>query len=105
MECAVHKIGASLALSGPVKIGGNDADLTDWTAASTLRGRGFESRLACELTIAAGKTTLTVTAAPDDQGHWRAGEAEMDVKLISPQGYTLITSSARLTLQRAVTEG
>jgi hypothetical protein len=98
-----HKIGATLDWAGPVQIGRDFPDLSAWSAAATLRGRGFKHDLAAALIHTGGKTILRLTAAPAAQARWKSGEAALDVKFIRPDGVTLITPAALLTLEHAIT--
>jgi hypothetical protein len=98
-----HKIGATLDWAGPVQIGRDFPDLSAWSAVATLRGRGFKHMLYAALTYAGGKTILRLTATPPEQTRWKSGAAALDVKFIRPDGVTLITPTALLTLEHAIT--
>jgi hypothetical protein len=102
-----HKIGATLAWGGPIRIdspsGRSWPDLSGWTATATLRGRRFKAALACALAREDGKTILYMSATPAEQAGWRGGDAVMDVRLASPEGFVLVTRTAMLKLADPVT--
>jgi hypothetical protein len=102
-----HKIGATLAWAGPIRIdspsGRSWPDLSGWTATASLRGRRFKATLASTLSRKEDKTILTISALPSEQGNWRSGEAVMDVRLVSPEGYVFITETALIRLEDPIT--
>lgn len=102
----IHVIGATFRVSGPVRIGDEWPDITDWTVTAALRGPGFLQPFACSLAWDAEKgcTMITLEIAAEEQARWRAGRAWFDVRLVSPGGDVLVTTKVFLVLQEPVTK-
>ncbi len=98
-----HKIGASLDLVGQLTLGGQVQDMTGWTAAAHMRGPGGTYVLNAGFADAAAGA-VQLTATPAQQIGWTPGRYVIDVRLESPAGQVLISSTAQIVLTEAVTQ-
>ncbi|MFN3985739.1 MAG: hypothetical protein ACK4KV_09615 [Rhodocyclaceae bacterium] len=103
MSVYEHKIGATLDLAGQLTLDGQSQDMSGWTARSTMRGPHGAIDLDCEW-LDASVGALALRKAPADQVTWQPGRYSVDVRLESPTGEQLISSSAQIVLARPVTE-
>lgn len=97
-----HKIGSTLRLVGQVRLDGDAQDLSGWT----LRCRAVSGCVSIDLScrwVDAAYGALELHADAADQGAWRAGRYALDVRMESPTGEVLISSTAHLHLHEAIT--
>lgn len=100
-----HKIGASLHLLGQLTLSGQAQDMTGWTVAAHMRGPGGTYALTAVWTDAAvGALALSASPAEQQSAGWQPGRYAVDVRLESPSGQVLISSTAQIVLTEAVTQ-
>lgn len=97
-----HKIGATLDLVGQLTLDGQVQDMTGWTAAAHMRGPGGTYVLNAGFADAAAGA-VQLTATPAQQIGWTPGRYAIDVRLESPAGQVLISSTAQIELSAPVT--
>lgn len=100
-----HKIGATLDLVGQLTLDGQVQDMSGWTASAHMRGPGGTYALTAVWTDAAvGALALSASPAGQLAAGWQPGRYAVDVRLESPSGQVLISSTAQIVLTEAVTQ-
>ncbi|HRQ57663.1 MAG TPA: hypothetical protein PLN31_09600 [Azoarcus taiwanensis] len=102
MAAYEHKIGATLDLVGQLTLDGQVQDMSGWSARCTMRGPAGAIALDCAWADAS-TGVLAIGATPVEQEEWQPGRYSTDVRLESPAGVVLISSSAQIVLLRPET--
>lgn len=102
MSVYEHKIGATFDLVGQLTLDGQVQDMNGWDARCSMRGPAGAIELDCTW-VDATTGVLAIGAVPAAQAEWQPGRYSTDVRLESPAGEVLISSSAQIVLERSVT--